>query len=461
MKISKIQLIDHPILGNITQELIDDKNNNSFNLLIGQNGSGKTQLIELIYKCLENGFSLYQREFGEKISLTFSESEANELGIDYTQVRFEYNPTLTRASWNQIKIFRIDGEIDVTRELLSKVQDGTLKKICRNACRYSPVEINFQYQRIESIRAKQLDDDNFTTKSGPNLANEISQLLVDIYNQDAKEALNREKQYDGTQTTYKKHEGNYDRFKNAYSKMFNGKSLGDVETNGNEYQIFFHDDLGNSFTIDSLSSGEKQLVYRAGYLLSNLNNIESGIVLIDEPELSLHPSWQEKYLNFLKDIFTTDDNTCKIQFIIATHSPYIIKGANHHDTNIWQYRRDVDGFKVQNIKDSWSVLPVGPTLGEITYKAFEMPNIEFHCDLYNALQIKLAPNKKIVELEEILVNQESQPKEIVWNCPQKGKQEETLMTSIRHKIHHSDNTSRPEFTNKQLAESIERMIGLL
>lgn len=44
-----------------------------------------------------------------------------------------------------------------------------------------------------------------------------------------------------------------------------------------------------------------------------------GIVLIDEIDLSLHPTWQRRIVGILKELFP------KIQFICATHSPFIIQ----------------------------------------------------------------------------------------------------------------------------------------
>lgn len=44
-----------------------------------------------------------------------------------------------------------------------------------------------------------------------------------------------------------------------------------------------------------------------------------GIVLIDEIDLSLHPTWQKRIIGILKEQFP------KVQFICATHSPFIIQ----------------------------------------------------------------------------------------------------------------------------------------
>lgn len=47
----------------------------------------------------------------------------------------------------------------------------------------------------------------------------------------------------------------------------------------------------------------------------------SGIILIDEVDLHLHPKWQREILKQLKDTFPN------IQFVVTTHSPVIVVGA--------------------------------------------------------------------------------------------------------------------------------------
>lgn len=72
--------------------------------------------------------------------------------------------------------------------------------------------------------------------------------------------------------------------------------------------------------IECLSSGEKNdfvMFYRLIFQSS-----KSGIVLIDEPEISLHIEWQEEYLDRLIDICQMND----LQALVATHSPNIVNG---------------------------------------------------------------------------------------------------------------------------------------
>ena len=85
---------------------------------------------------------------------------------------------------------------------------------------------------------------------------------------------------------------------------------------------------GDELIVNQLSDGEKCLLALAGDLARRLaianpnpdgNPLEgSGVVLIDEIELHLHPKWQRAIIPNLKKTFPN------CQFIITTHSPQVI-----------------------------------------------------------------------------------------------------------------------------------------
>lgn len=85
---------------------------------------------------------------------------------------------------------------------------------------------------------------------------------------------------------------------------------GDIFVNINRNNKEIHND------ITELSSGEKQLIAILGQL--SMCDITNSVCIIDEPELSLHISWQEKFIEALK---AAGNNT---QYIFATHAPAII-----------------------------------------------------------------------------------------------------------------------------------------
>lgn len=71
-----------------------------------------------------------------------------------------------------------------------------------------------------------------------------------------------------------------------------------------------------SIPLTALSSGEKQLLH---ILLETLAVTESTI-MIDEPEISLHPDWQKGLISSMRRI------NPNAQFLFATHSPELMVG---------------------------------------------------------------------------------------------------------------------------------------
>lgn len=67
-----------------------------------------------------------------------------------------------------------------------------------------------------------------------------------------------------------------------------------------------------------LSSGEQHLIVLIGKLVFSTN--PESLVLIDEPEISFHPEWQEKFLAILEEIRKLNG----FSVLVATHSPILI-----------------------------------------------------------------------------------------------------------------------------------------
>ena len=66
-----------------------------------------------------------------------------------------------------------------------------------------------------------------------------------------------------------------------------------------------------------LSSGEKQLIVMFAHLALSEDS-EKDVFIIDEPELSLHLTWQEKFVEAMKEAAPN------LQLVLATHAPAII-----------------------------------------------------------------------------------------------------------------------------------------
>ncbi|WP_338998525.1 AAA family ATPase [Fusobacterium animalis] len=88
----------------------------------------------------------------------------------------------------------------------------------------------------------------------------------------------------------------------------------------------FENSAGEEFEINDLSSGEKQLFLRT--LSIKMLEPKNSIILIDEPELSLHPKWQQRIIEVYKNIGKNN------QIIVATHSPHILGSVSNENGKI-------------------------------------------------------------------------------------------------------------------------------
>ena len=89
------------------------------------------------------------------------------------------------------------------------------------------------------------------------------------------------------------------------------------------------------------------------------------MVLIDEPEISLHPNWQIKYISILKKVFA-DYKSC--HFIIASHSHYMVSDLDPETASLITGNVDDDGKHFETIDYStyaWSA-------ENILYNIFEV-----------------------------------------------------------------------------------------
>ncbi len=81
-------------------------------------------------------------------------------------------------------------------------------------------------------------------------------------------------------------------------------------------------DGAKSINLVEASSGQQQMLCSMFGLMSELRN--NSIVLIDEPELSLHPTWQMSFLDRLSSVL---EQFTGCHVILATHSPLIAQSA--------------------------------------------------------------------------------------------------------------------------------------
>lgn len=122
------------------------------------------------------------------------------------------------------------------------------------------------------------------------------------------------------------------RFLFALNSLLKDKAVSLSHTDGIEVKLKKNNSI--KLPLTSLSSGEQHLLVLFYELTFSLKTNEPQLFIIDEPEISLHASWQRVLLDLL--IKSTDTN-CYI--LIATHSPLIVGTRIDNLT---------DGFKNEN-----------------------------------------------------------------------------------------------------------------
>lgn len=93
------------------------------------------------------------------------------------------------------------------------------------------------------------------------------------------------------------------------------------------------------YSIKEASSGEQSIILSILGIASKIK--DNCLILIDEPEICLHPHWQETYIDILTQTF---DKYKYCQFIIATHSPLMISRLSSYNSFI----TDMETQKLSN-----------------------------------------------------------------------------------------------------------------
>ena len=179
-------------------------------------------------------------------------------------------------------------------------------------------------------------------------------------------------------------------------------------------------------------------------------------LFIDEPELCLHPKGQTKLLEALLEISKTK------QVFLTTHSPYFLVTPYLSNVGLFIFRKE----GISNIVEDASLekmFPWSPTWGEINFKAYKLPTVELHNELYGKLQYdsgRFNENGFEQWLQDKNIQRTKQ-----WIRERNGVAQTptdvTLQTFIRNHIHHPENRQNTHYTEDELKQSIEEMIRLL
>jgi hypothetical protein len=216
-------------------------------------------------------------------------------------------------------------------------------------------------------------------------------------------------------------------------------------------------DNNQQLPLQMLGSGYEMIFsLLLGFQLS-LQGRKQLICLIDEPELHLHPSLQERFVKILLEFSKT------AQIVLSTHSPLLVKQLLLNKRVGIQILGKEDGVphSIPMVKGALPYL----SSNEVNYLAFGLATAEYHDELYGYIQ---ETQQKYAEGEMIAyLNSKGQSNVRKWNpersgAPQ-GEKDVPLQVFIRNKIHHPENKTMraPSYSPDELRQSTEAMIAIL
>lgn len=300
VKVKKIKFNDHKFLGDLEVDFCDEigKPLNTI-VIIGENGAGKTTLLKTIFYMMHGENNRY----GENVlHLVINKNEESLISgefIDSSMIR----------DWEETKSNNfVFEEVDTVDVIDTKVI-------------FMPTEINFNDLHKVDYRFRLKK--NFLNVIDQNFIKDIPSLIAnriqsEIYKNDELPVKESVKKI-------------CEEINSIFDSMDLEVRLIGISKNEDNNPLF-EDKSGNQFDIESLSSGEKQLFLRA--LSLKFLNANNSIILIDEPEISLHPQWQQKIISVYENIGENN------QLIIATHSPHVVGDIESKQLRIIRRHKD-------------------------------------------------------------------------------------------------------------------------
>jgi len=261
------------------------------NAIYGDNGGGKTTLLNILANALMGNFRRFAYLEFASINIEFDDGVYLELYRNHpldqeAYIEVKLNDELIWTDTINHAVFETD-EILKTEINLPSV---AYFPAYRNLYDYLALSLDEQSEKLLSPFAppihfpsmKEIEDALNGLASSVDIPENLQRFIeiVNGYYENKKLILRREKA------------------QNAFELMYADKHTAN--------------------SLSSLSSGERQIT-TIFYAVSQLSS--QGIVLIDEPEISLHVGWQRKILKTIETMFNAE------QIIACTHSPVI--GADY------------------------------------------------------------------------------------------------------------------------------------
>ena len=280
---------------NIPQELLSNNSSEGdVSILIGENGSGKSQMLGQLT-------SEYLRQGKKVIAIS------NSIYDKFPDSGRNLHLLRDRAGRKKAKRSIKSALLNISPEDITRLKNAS------EALRFIGYDPVFGLERI-SVTVDMLDNalsrDEFRDYLSPTEIDSIKSLLFKsgTYNSEPIVWLSL------TDFSFRE----VDRASLIQLLKWEGvlKKLQIIDT----FNIFLRKN-GQEISLFEASSGELSFISTIVYLSTTID--ENSVVLIDEPENSLHPSWQKDYIKILVELFYL----YQPRIIAATHSALVVTGA--------------------------------------------------------------------------------------------------------------------------------------
>ena len=452
MKIRKIKYKNHPVLKNLEIDLVNPNTGLPYETIVfaGENGTGKTSILSSLATFLnKHSFRYFERiEYEVNGNLYAAEPLDGEQHVD---IGYHKRKNLATGAVTNIYSAANNSEERITQDA---------EDLRHYGCVYTKARADYSSRLIKGTTASELDKSGYDADSSDDFTS-LKQLIVDVDTQDNRDLKGAVKNPPAGGFVYANFENNSRmyRFQQAFDNFFEFIRYKGVEPDNDNLEVLF-EKHGKQISIDKLSTGEKQIVYRGIYLLRNLGKLDGAAIMIDEPELSMHPKWQKLILKYFKNLFTAADGTQKVQLFFATHSEYVLGEALNNPTKTLVVVLRDNGGTIEKKEVTAPLLLPTLVASEVNYVAFDVCSIDYHIALYGAIQSKYNKHSilscdQFIEAQTPFYDASKHHKSTSYN----GVNYNTLPTSIRNHIDHPDNPNT--FTEDERECSILLMRDIL
>lgn len=421
-------------------------------LIVGENGCGKTTILDSIALSMLDykgeSFNICDfNDLNKTVNICFYSNEEFSVkgtmpSSDFTALGFNFTAKLrSRSQKNYLVSPFVYDQLYISKDE-NKPKKGSpdLRLSVNNP---------FSGKRFNETDILYLDKNRlFQTKSGTFNNTRFDRLMDDFNFQYIKNTNNIEDLNIDLNSKIKKDKIENTFLENAiqdFEKISGYKVWLDFLDNYRPFKnsSFVLKEKNNSqIPLSSIGSGFEMmfsLIY--SYYLAKQNG-KNLIILIDEPELHLHPDIQKKFVDFLLEI------SKDFQVILTTHSPILVKQIMNND--------NIKSIVVNKNKITSSISDLKLSYlssNEINYIAFGLATEEYHNELYEELKGIYGDSDNYKDFDNnFFITSKGEEKKYPWRG---HPNEVSLHTYVRNQIHHRKDNGEASYDD--LKASIDFM----